>query len=149
MEGQSEWISLTAFLMNSLLISFLFRSHLLVGAWRKISPFRVTGGYWWRYDIGGKNVELNSPSFPHLALTRPYADWLCQIARLDRERVEAAIQSALSSGQVDLQFHMTLPDGSTRLVEMRGVLSKRDQNDLLAVCLEMGTSVPDPLAFLN
>ena len=148
-EGQSEWIGLTAFLMNDLLISFLFRSDFLVRAWRKISRLKVTGGYWWQYDIKGKSIELNSPSFPHLTITRPYSEWLRQVVRHDRERVEAAIQSGLSSGQIDLQFHMILPGGGTRLVEMRGVLSEDKENRLLAVGVEMGTSFPDPLAFLN
>ena len=148
-EGTSEWIGLFAFLMNALLVSFLFRSHYRVRAWRKVSPVAVTGGYWWRYDIGGESVELSSPAFPHVTITRTYADWLRQIARQDRDRVEAAIHTALSSGQIDLQFHMILPEGATRLVEMRGVRPEGKENGLLAVCLEMGAPTPDPQAFLH
>lgn len=148
-EGKSEWIGLTAFLLNALLISFLFRSRFRVRAMRKVASVTITGGYWWRYDINGKNIELNSPAFPYIVLTRPYIDWLHNIARHDRKRVEGAIQSALSNGKIDLQFHMILPNGSTRLVEMRGVLSEGQRSGILAVCLEMGTSFPDPRAFLN
>ncbi|WP_263410485.1 DUF4118 domain-containing protein [Terriglobus tenax] len=147
--GVSEWNGLAAFLTNALLISLLFRTYYRYRAWRRVSPVAITGGYWWRYDTSGESVELSSPEFPHITVTRTFPDWLRQVARNDRERVEDAVRAAVTTGHLDVQFHVVLPQGDIRLVEMRGVRPEGGEQGLMAVCLEMGASTPDPQAFLR
>lgn len=150
LHGRHEWVGLVAYVLNSLVISSLFKKRFLMRKWNAVSPATVTGGWWWRLDASGNGVvEVNSPAFPHLHVARKYDAWLLSVHENDRERVDFAIKDALQLGEIDIIFHMQNMEGEVRQITMFGVRSAENLEEIRAVCLESESSVVDPQSFLG
>ncbi|MHB1022619.1 MAG: PAS domain-containing protein [Acidobacteriaceae bacterium] len=151
--GDSAWTGFIVFLMNSLIICMLFQRRFVWRMWERIFPVAVTGGWWWSLDPkDAGSVEMGSPAFPYVSVSRSYHTWLEQIHPDDRSRVEGAIKEALNSGQLRIAFHTVQKNGEIRKVSMSGIKvpsQSTPEGRLTAICLEVGASVPSPLAFLQ
>jgi hypothetical protein len=148
-QGSQQQLGLILFLIDAVLICLLFRGRLTVRAWRKVSPGMVTGGWWWKYDATGEGtVELSSPAFPHLAVTRTYWSWLQQVSQEDRDRIESEVRKSMVTGRIDTEFHVKTDAGEVRQIFMSGLRIDRRIQGLTAVCIELGANNADPQAFL-
>ncbi len=151
--GRGQWAGLIVFVLNASIICVFFQKRFVWNMWERVSPVAVTGGWWWKLDpAGGGSVEIGSPAFPHIALTRSYDTWLDEIHPDDRVTVVKAISEALDTGQLNIAFHTVLRTGEIRRVSMTGLRldgQSKENGRLTAVCLEVGASVPSPMAFLQ
>jgi hypothetical protein len=88
-DGRAAWAGFCIYLVNSLIICFLFRRRYLQRVRTTVSPVTVTGGWMWKLDPqDGGTVETHSPEFPNLTATRTLAMWLETVHPEDRALLE-------------------------------------------------------------
>ncbi len=140
--GKTGWAGFWVYVVNSLVICFLFRKRYIRRIRTEVSPAAVTGGWIWKFDpLNEGTVEINSPEFPHLSVTRTFAMWLETVHPKDRAAVERGVDQGLRSGELQLTFHAVREDGEIRKVSMLGVKSEAERVGapiLIATCIEVG-----------
>lgn len=141
-DGIVGWSGFLVYIFNSLVICLLFRKRYIRRIRTEVSPAVVTGGWMWKYDpTDGGTVEIHSPEFPHLSVTRTFTMWLETVHPDDKMRVEQSVRDSLRSGKLDLTFHAMRDDGEIRRISMAGVKVENEphlKSYLLATCIEVG-----------
>jgi hypothetical protein len=148
--GRNGWAGFWIYCLNSLIVCVVCRKRYRRAVNTEVSPTAVTGGGMWKLDPSDQGtVEISSPEFPHLSVSRTLASWLDTVHPEDRTQVEQGIQAALRSGRLELTFHSVRADGEVRRVSMLGVKMQGEDGTaacLVAACLEVGVHAdPDVL----
>lgn len=148
--GRGGWAGFWIYCLNSFIICAVCRKRYTRRVNTEVSPTTVTGGGMWKLDPSDQGtVEICSPEFPHLSVSRTLTNWLDTVHPAERAHVEQSIRAALESGRLELTFHSVREDGEVRRVSLIGVKMQGEAGTaacLVAACLEVGVHAdPDIL----